>query len=156
MALSLSWPVQMPRLTPVLSARRSAQGVNAMVRMSRKVIAVSVIALGALGTPAVGSAQDCEREASRRVVYDDNRRAAARPAVYRNRSAARPSTVQYEERRYEEREPERSTSKTALMVGGSAAAGAGVGGVLGGTKGALIGAAIGGGSAAIYEATKRR
>jgi len=127
-----------------------------MFTTSKKVIAVGVIALGALGTPAIGLAQNCDRAASRGVVYDDNGRAVARPAVYRNRSAARPSTVQYEDRRYEEREPERSTSKTALMVGGSAAAGAGVGGVLGGTKGALIGAAIGGGSAAIYEATKRR
>jgi hypothetical protein len=131
-----------------------------MVRSSRKAIAVGVIALGALGTPVISSAQNnCDRAASRRVVYDDNGRAVARPAAYRNRSAARAartSTVQYEDGRYEERAPERSTSKTALMVGGSAAAGAGVGGVLGGTKGALIGAAIGGGSAAIYEATKRR
>jgi hypothetical protein len=128
-----------------------------MFTNSRKAIAVGLIALGALGTPAISSAQNnCDRPASRGAVYDGNGRAAARPAGYRNRSAARPSTVQYEDRRYEEREPERSTSKTALMVGGSAAAGAGVGGVLGGTKGALIGAALGGGSAAIYEATKRR
>jgi hypothetical protein len=128
-----------------------------MFSNSRKAIAVGVIALGALGTPAISSAQNnCDRPASRRVVHDDNGRAVARPAVYRSRSAARPSTVRYENQRYEERQPERSTSKTALMVGGSAAAGAGVGGVLGGTKGALIGAAIGGGSAAIYEAAKRR
>jgi hypothetical protein len=128
-----------------------------MFKTSKRAIAVGVIALSALGTPAIGSAQDnCDRGASRGAVYNDNGRAVARPAVYRGRSAARPSTVQYEDQRYEEREPERSTSKTALMVGGGAAAGAGVGGVLGGTKGALIGAAIGGGSAAIYEATKRR
>ena len=128
-----------------------------MFTKNRKAIAVGVIAFGALATPAISSAQNnCDRRASRGVVYDDNGQAVARPAVYRDRSAARPSTVRYEDRRYEEREPERSTSKTALMVGGSAAAGAGVGGVLGGTKGALIGAAIGGGSAAIYEAAKRR
>jgi len=125
-----------------------------MSGISRKAIAVGLIALGALGTPAVGSAQDCDNRArtnSRKVVYDDNGRAISRPAVHRNGSAARPSRVQYEER-----EPERTKTKTGLMIGGSAAAGAGVGGILGGTKGALIGAAIGGGSAAIYEATKRR
>jgi hypothetical protein len=51
--------------------------------------------------------------------------------------------------------PRRSWTKTALVVGGSAASGAGVGGIVGGKKGALIGAAIGGGAASIYEATRR-
>jgi hypothetical protein len=55
-----------------------------------------------------------------------------------------------------EREPERTKTKTALMIGGAAAAGAGVGGAMSGAKGALIGAAIGGGAASIYEASKRR
>jgi hypothetical protein len=50
----------------------------------------------------------------------------------------------------------RSWGKSALVIGGGAGAGAGVGGLISGKKGALIGAAIGGGSAAIYEATKRR
>ena len=55
-----------------------------------------------------------------------------------------------------ERAPEgRSWKKTALVIGGSSAAGAGVGGLVDGKKGALIGAAIGGGAASIYEATKR-
>lgn len=49
-----------------------------------------------------------------------------------------------------------SWTKTAMIVGGSAAGGAGVGGIMGGKKGALIGAAIGGGAASIYEATQRR
>jgi hypothetical protein len=52
--------------------------------------------------------------------------------------------------------PERSWGKTAMIVGGSAASGAGVGGIVAGKKGALIGAAIGGGTASIYEATRRR
>jgi len=55
-----------------------------------------------------------------------------------------------------ERAPERSKTKSALMIAGSAATGAGVGGALKGKKGAIIGAAIGGGSASIYEAAKRR
>ena len=52
--------------------------------------------------------------------------------------------------------PERTKTKTALIIGGSAASGAGVGAIVGGKKGALIGAAIGGGAASIYEASKRR
>ncbi|HKC56506.1 MAG TPA: hypothetical protein VKC35_10300 [Vicinamibacterales bacterium] len=51
--------------------------------------------------------------------------------------------------------PERSKTKTALVIGGSAASGAGLGGLLGGKKGALVGAALGGGAASIYEATRR-
>ena len=53
-------------------------------------------------------------------------------------------------------QPRRSWQKTALIIGGSTAAGAGVGGIVGGKKGALIGAAIGGGGSTIYEAIKRR
>jgi hypothetical protein len=51
--------------------------------------------------------------------------------------------------------PRRSWKKTALVIGGSTAAGAGVGGLIGGKKGALIGAAVGGGASTIYEAVKR-
>ena len=57
---------------------------------------------------------------------------------------------------YEERAPQRSWGKTALIIGGSTASGAGVGAIIGGKKGALAGAAIGGGAASIYEATRRR
>lgn len=53
-------------------------------------------------------------------------------------------------------QPRRSWQKTALVIGGTTAAGAGVGGIIGGKKGALIGAAIGGGGSSIYEAIKRR
>jgi hypothetical protein len=52
--------------------------------------------------------------------------------------------------------PRRSKAKTALVIGGSTAAGAGIGGLAGGKKGALIGAALGGGGAAIFEALKRK
>ena len=95
----------------------------------------------------------CEGAQTRRVVYDENDRSnRARPVQYvTSRPVARRSTVVYAER-----EPERSKTKSALMIAGSAATGAGVGGALKGKKGALIGAAIGGGSATIYEAAKRR
>jgi hypothetical protein len=49
----------------------------------------------------------------------------------------------------------RDWGKTALIIGGSTAAGAGVGGIFGGKKGALIGAAIGGGASTIFESVKK-
>jgi len=54
-----------------------------------------------------------------------------------------------------ERAPGRDWKKTAMVVGGSTAAGAGLGAIFGGKKGALIGAAIGGGASALYETTRR-
>ena len=54
-----------------------------------------------------------------------------------------------------ERSSGRNWKKTALVIGGTTAAGAGLGAIFGGGKGALIGAAIGGGASTIYEATKR-
>ena len=54
------------------------------------------------------------------------------------------------------RAPRRDWKKTAMIIGGSSAAGAGIGGIFGGKKGALIGAAIGGGGATIYETTRNR
>jgi len=49
----------------------------------------------------------------------------------------------------------RSWKKSALVIGGSTAAGAGVGALVGGKKGALIGAAAGGGAGTVYEVRKR-
>lgn len=54
-----------------------------------------------------------------------------------------------------ERGSGRSWKKSAMVIGGSTAAGAGIGGLIGGKKGALIGAALGGGASTIFEATKR-
>ena len=156
-----------------------------------KMIAASLVALGTLGAPAVGSAQSgfgyvdddqpsvvvecgagqravmeqrringrtqvvarCEGAQARGVVYDEYGRAIqTRQVAYETaRPVARRSTTQYVERA-----PQRSKTKSALMIAGSAAAGAGVGGALKGKTGALIGAAIGGGSASIYEAAKRQ
>jgi hypothetical protein len=82
-----------------------------------------------------------------RVVERVGERPAARQTVYRTAPA---------QERVVERAPDgRSWKKTAMIIGGSSAAGAGVGGLMSGKKGALIGAAIGGGAASIYEATKR-
>jgi hypothetical protein len=50
----------------------------------------------------------------------------------------------------------RSWKKSALVIGGSSAAGAGVGALVGGTKGALIGAGVGGAAGTAYEVHKRQ
>jgi hypothetical protein len=75
-----------------------------------------------------------------------------RPAA--RRGTTRPDSDTREEAREESQS--RPWSKTALIIGGSAASGAGVGAIVDGKKGALIGAAIGGGAASIYEATRRQ
>jgi hypothetical protein len=94
-----------------------------------------------------------------RVMYVSNSPAPAR--VVRTQTRPRPVYRTAEQSddivyRDEEVRPERTKTKTALIIGGSAASGAGVGAIIGGKKGALIGAAIGGGAASIYEASKRR
>jgi hypothetical protein len=156
-----------------------------MDRNNVKIIAAAVIAATTLGAPSVGSAQSyghddqaavvvecgagqravmaqrringntqvaarCERAQGREAVYDEYGR-TRRVAYQASRPVARRSNVQYVER-----VPERTKTKSVLMIAGSAATGAGVGGALKGTKGALIGAAVGGGAASIYEAAKRR
>jgi hypothetical protein len=48
----------------------------------------------------------------------------------------------------------RDWKKTAMVIGGTTAAGAGLGAIFGGKKGALIGAALGGGAGTLYEVKK--
>jgi hypothetical protein len=80
-----------------------------------------------------------------------------RPAPVRTASAATaPATAPRTTAQEPAREEGRSWKKTAMIIGGSTGAGAGIGAIAGGKKGALIGAAIGGGSAAIFEAIKRK
>jgi len=73
--------------------------------------------------------------------------ASARP-VYASQAPAAPQRTLTRV----ERAPGRDWKKTALVIGGSTAAGAGLGGIFGGKKGALIGAAIGGGGSTLWEA----
>ena len=54
-----------------------------------------------------------------------------------------------------ERSSGRDWKRTAMVIGGSTAAGAGLGAIFGGKKGALIGAALGGGAGTLYEVRKR-
>lgn len=76
------------------------------------------------------------------------RAVVTRPVSYEREVQERPARVT-------RRAPERDWKKTAMIIGGSSAAGAGLGAILGGKKGALIGAAIGGGASTIYETQKR-
>jgi hypothetical protein len=104
-----------------------------------------------MSAPSIGAAPAARSE--RRVPWQNSR--------VRNRDIARSQRERIDDREreriYEEdRRDDPSWGESAMIVGGTAAAGAGVGGLIGGTKGALIGAAIGGGGAAIYEGTRRR
>ena len=88
------------------------------------------------------------------VSYDPYVASAPAPApVVRHvatTSAPRATTT-----RVVERAPKRDWTKTAMVIGGTTAAGAGLGAIFGGKKGALIGAAIGGGAGTLYEVRKK-
>lgn len=90
--------------------------------------------------------------------------AAAQPVVYRTAPAPRVirtvSTAPVRTRTvYREtasvRRPVRSKTKSAVIIGTSAAAGAGVGALVGGKKGAIIGAIAGGGGALVWDQVTR-
>ena len=138
-----------------------------MVWNSVKTLAAGFVVVGTLGAPAISSAQGYEyaRDGQRSVAVEcgrgqravmEQRRINGRRGLAARCEETQASVARRSNAEYVEREPERTKTKSALMIGGSAAAGAGVGGALGGTKGALIGAAIAGGSASIYEAANRR
>ena len=103
---------------------------------------------GLYNYPNNGMAQYASSGAvARPVVYETYAPAPRR--VTTTRRAVSTSTSQVERARG------RDWMKTALVIGGTSAAGAGLGAIFAGKKGALIGAAIGGGASSIYEARKR-
>ena len=73
----------------------------------------------------------------------------------RRRAAFTERTGRTEPRRVAVSGPKRDWTKTAMVIGGTTAAGAGLGAIFGGKKGALIGAAIGGGAGTLFEVRKR-
>jgi len=87
-------------------------------------------------------------------AYPSNRPAPGYVAYGQPAPSAQRSSTSASPRRSAQRE-RGDWKQTAMIVGGSTAAGAGIGGVIGGKKGALVGAAIGGGASTLYEATKR-
>ena len=126
-----------------------------------KSMIAGVAALAVLGAAAPASAQRyggydddgsvvVECAAGQRAVMEQRRIDGRTRVVARCERAVQRSYARVP------RAPQRSKTKTALMIAGGAATGAGVGGALKGKKGALIGAAIGGGGASIYESVKRR
>jgi hypothetical protein len=143
-----------------------------MVANRVRTIAAGCVACAALAVPTTGAAQNyryaddepavvVECAPGQRAVMAQRRVNGSTQVVARcegTAQAVRARTVSRSNSnvRYGERAPQRTKTKTALMIAGSAATGAGVGGALKGKKGAIIGAAIGGGSASIYEAAKRR
>jgi hypothetical protein len=76
------------------------------------------------------------------------------PAPARRVVASAPSTSSSRSTRVE-RSSGRDWTKTAMVIGGTTAAGAGIGAIFGGKKGALIGAALGGGAGTLYEVKKQ-
>ena len=141
-----------------------------MVANRLRMIAAGCVACAALAVPTTGAAQSyryaedepavvVECAPGQRAVMAQRRVNGTTQVVARcegTARAVRASSVSRANGRYVEPVPRRTKTKTALMIAGSAATGAGVGGALKGKKGAIIGAAIGGGSASIYEASKRR
>jgi len=121
-------------------------------------------------TMCTANAQAQERErftnALRPIAAPSNAGRNERGAPWQNSRASDRGIARSQRERINDRDRDRvyendrrddpSWGESAMIVGGTAAAGAGVGGLIGGTKGALIGAAIGGGGAAIYEGTRRR
>ena len=112
-------------------------------------IAVECVNTGLVSMPGYASNGLVRDPGFAPAVY--TRPAAVRTSAPVTRTVSTSAPVQEPERR-----EGRSWQKSALIIGGATGAGAGVGGIAGGKKGALIGAAIGGGSAAIFEAIKRK
>jgi hypothetical protein len=84
------------------------------------------------------------------MIYDDGRSATAvveRPAPVSRVTRTAPTRVA--------RSSGRDWTKTAMVIGGTTAAGAGLGAIFGGKKGALIGAALGGGAGTLFEVKAR-
>ena len=125
-------------------------GQQALVRqvvLTSGQLASQVDCVGVAGGAAYSAVQPVYPAAQVRTVADED--VVTAPRVVRTQTYRAPAPT----RRVEQ--PRRSWKKTALIIGGSTAAGAGVGGIVAGKKGALIGAAIGGGASTIYEAVKR-
>jgi hypothetical protein len=109
-----------------------------------------VKALRPMSAPSIGVGPAARNE--RRVPWQGSRRNREITRSQRDGVYDRERESIYED----DRRDDQNWGESAMIVGGTAAAGAGIGGLIGGTKGALIGAAIGGGGAAIYEGTRRR
>jgi hypothetical protein len=84
-----------------------------------------------------------------------HRRAVLRPVRLSNGGRADRVVCVSTSRAVVRRAPHRTWKKSALVIGGSSAAGAGVGALVGGKKGALVGGIAGGAAGSAYEVHKR-
>jgi hypothetical protein len=87
-------------------------------------------------------------------AYDIVRRVPADDVRYASVRSVRSVTTRSAPRRMA-RASGRDWAKTAMVIGGTTAAGAGLGAIFGGKKGALIGAALGGGAGTLFEVRGR-
>jgi hypothetical protein len=101
-------------------------------------------------TPRFGPAQG-------NIAYrvNDTRAVPVAYAAYPAAPRVTPARVTHTAPVRVERARGRDWTKTAMIIGGTTAAGAGLGAIFGGKKGALIGAAIAGGAGTLYEVKKR-
>lgn len=119
-----------------------------------------------LVAPSIASARDrYDKERSSRRTYSrasdygyngrNTQYGDYRSGAYRNRTAGY-RDYEYSDDRYGDYRETRSTAKSAVIIGGSAATGAVVGALAGGGKGAAIGAAVGGVGGLIYDRATRK
>jgi hypothetical protein len=152
----------------LLNPRMTMDASTAMAPVMRPSVVAEPVSMpmqpaAAYGAPAYGyvPVSTPAGYAAVPVTYTPAPVAYAQPAVI-NTPAPRqaPQTVSYAPeparraaaRRIEK--PKNDWKRTAMIIGGSSAAGAGVGAIFGGKKGALIGAAIGGGASTIQQVLK--
>lgn len=170
--LGVAYGLLVPRMSPVEAAGMSTMGRPMMA--AEQVALPQPVSASYAPAPAqayayvpvpVAAAQPAYVPQSRPQVITYAPAAQVAPPMVVEQPVARPvpvRTVSYEQDaprrvvndRYIDRKPRRDWKKTAMIIGGSSAAGAGVGAIFGGKKGALIGAAIGGGASTIYETRK--
>jgi hypothetical protein len=145
-------------LTPMLigSLPSAAASPHAVV-VGRSVILRPVDELKVAPSPVEVPLAQGRPEYSRgtTVHCGPNRRAVVRPIRLNGRRAERIVCVGTA-RAVARRAHHRSLKKSALVIGGSTAAGAGVGALVGGGKGAVIGGLAGGAAGSAYEIHKRR
>ena len=113
----------------------------------REVTDVTCITRSSAYVPQGAYAQPIGYGYAPQPVYRDE--IVSRP-VAQTRTVSQPARQRVTTARRES-ESCRSWGKTAMVIGGTTAAGAGLGAIFGGKKGALIGAAIGGGAGTLYE-----
>lgn len=148
---SQAYPIQgVPAVVPAPVVRQGSMVAMQPVA-AQPMLAQPMLAQPAARAMAVNQPEVVYVPASTTVTEPDVvREPAARPV----RTVYTPAASRDDETVTIERNRKRDWKRTAMIIGGTSAAGAGVGAIIGGKKGALIGAAIGGGASTIYQTTR--